>query len=416
MPDPERPARLRILITNTTLATRTGTELYVRDLARALAARGHLPIVYSTDLGAIAEELRAATIPVVDDLHAVGEPPDVIHGHHHPETMTALLHFPGVPGVFFCHDWVAWHDEAPLFPRLVRYAAVSWALRDRLVLQHGVPPERVRLMLNSVDLTVFTPRPPLPPRPARALFFCHNAEGEVVTIVEAACARAGMTLDVVGAGVGNVVADPARMLGRYDLVFASGRSALEALAVGTAVVVCDRRGIGPLVTAAELARLRELNFGLRLFTGPVTEDAVRRAIAAYDSADATIVHARIRAEAGLDAAADAHVALYREVIAAHAAGPPSDPPDEARAVAEYLRRVAPWKLIRWIDGDNRALRSEIAHWRAQVETLQALQARQARFDASWVGRLLSSYGVFKHRVLMPGLRRLGARGVPDRSS
>lgn len=396
-------ARLRILITNTTLATRTGTELYVRDLARALTACGHLPIIYSTDLGPIAEELRAATIPVVDDLNAVAEPPDVIHGHHHPETMTALMHFPTVPGIFFCHDWVAWHDEAPHFPRLLRYAAVSHALRDRLVMQHGVPPERVRVMLNFVDLAAFKPRSPLPPRPARALFFSHSAQGEVVAHVGAACARAGIALDVVGAGVGKVVIDPAALLAGYDLVFASGRSALEALAVGAAVVVCDRRGIGPLVTSGGLVQLRELNFGLRVLCGPVTVDAVSRAIAAYDPIDAAVVHRRIRAEAGLDAAVAAHVALYREVIAEHAGRPPSDPRDEAHALAEYLRHVAPWKLIRMLDGHGRRLASELA----------ALQARQARFDGSLLGQLLARYGVVKHRLLLPGLRWL-ARATTNR--
>ncbi len=110
---------LRVLITNRILLTRTGTEVYVRDLATSLLGRGHLPIVYSPHLGEMAAEIRRRTIPVVDDLAQIGTPPDIIHGHHGPETLAALLAFPGVPAVAVCHSWVGW-SEAPLrFPRVV---------------------------------------------------------------------------------------------------------------------------------------------------------------------------------------------------------------------------------------------------------------------------------------------------------
>ena len=97
----DRPMRpLRILITNNTLHERAGSELVVRDLALELVRKGHNPIAYSTVLGTVAEELQAATIPVVDDLTKIAEAPDIIHGHHHHETMTAALHFPETPAIF----------------------------------------------------------------------------------------------------------------------------------------------------------------------------------------------------------------------------------------------------------------------------------------------------------------------------
>src|SRR6185503_21206358 len=106
---------LRILLTNLTLATRTGTELYVKEAALGLLRRGHSPVVYSPELGGIAEEIRAATVPVVDDLIRIGEPPDLIHGHHQPAAMAAMARFPGVAAVFMAHAWTAWHDELPKF-------------------------------------------------------------------------------------------------------------------------------------------------------------------------------------------------------------------------------------------------------------------------------------------------------------
>src|SRR2546428_9917125 len=99
---------MRILITNNTLDIRAGSELYVRDLAIALLKRGHMPISYSTKLGDIAQEIRAATVPVIDNLDALAAPPEGIHGDLHLETMMLLVRFPGVPAVYFCHGCLTW--------------------------------------------------------------------------------------------------------------------------------------------------------------------------------------------------------------------------------------------------------------------------------------------------------------------
>jgi len=148
-------AGLRILITNRSLAARGGSETYVRDLAVGLVRRGHTPIAYSTRLGDMAAELRAATVPVIDDLGLVGAPPDLIHGQHHLEAMTALLRFPRVPAVFVCHGWLPWEEAPPRFPRILRYVAVDWTCRDRLLFEHGIPEETIRVLLNAVDLERF---------------------------------------------------------------------------------------------------------------------------------------------------------------------------------------------------------------------------------------------------------------------
>jgi ADP-dependent phosphofructokinase/glucokinase len=55
---------LKILITNTDLFARAGTELYVRDLAPALARQGHQVAVYSNVLGEVAQETVSPGVPV----------------------------------------------------------------------------------------------------------------------------------------------------------------------------------------------------------------------------------------------------------------------------------------------------------------------------------------------------------------
>lgn len=309
----------KILITNLKLTCRSGTEVYVRDLAIALLKRGMRPMAYSRELGVIAEELRAAQIPVIDRLSALTERPDLIHGHHNLPTAEALVHFRDVPAIFCCHDVRAYHDRPPRSPRIVRYTAVDLPCRDRLIFTCGIPEERVRVIYNFVDLERFRPRDPLPERPKRALVFSNYAtERTHLPAVQKACAQLGLTLDVIGGGVGNSVDKPEEVLGAYDLVFAKGRCALEALAVGAAVILCDTRGVGPMVTTDALNRLRPLNFGHRAFTDPVTEDFLAQEIGRYDPQDAALVCCWIRANAGLDAAVEALTRLYGEVLAEHA--------------------------------------------------------------------------------------------------
>ena len=72
---------MRVLLTNFNLSMRAGTQLYVRDLALGLLARGHQPLVYAPLLGTVASELETAGIAVVDDLDEVQTPPDIIHGN-----------------------------------------------------------------------------------------------------------------------------------------------------------------------------------------------------------------------------------------------------------------------------------------------------------------------------------------------
>jgi hypothetical protein len=381
---------LRVLITNNTLAQRAGSELYVRDLARALLDRGHAPIAYSTIHGEVADELRA-DLPVVDDLAALGTPPDIIHGQHHVETMTALLRFPDVPAVYVYHGWRPWEETPPQFPRIRHYVAVSDPGRDRLVFQYGVPENRVRTLPNFVDLARFQPRDrPLPTRPERALFFSNHVSDHALSIVREACAQTGMALDAVGIGTGNSCERPEAALGSYDLVFATGRSALEAIAVGAAVVLCDALTLsgGPLVTTHNLAQLRSLNFAGRVVREPLSASGVVREIAQYQPADAEAVSRCIRATAGRDDAVDQLVALYREAVTDWQAAAGDRGVTEWHAAATYLRQIS--TRIKQVDARLQEAYSahQAAYSGLQAEChrlrgeLAALQTERDRLEAA----------------------------------
>ncbi len=330
--------QLRILITNNTLDRHAGSEVYARDLALALLAYGHLPILFSTVLGTVAEELRQATIPVVDDLNKIAEPPDLIHGQHHLETMMAMLHFPSVPAINICHGWLPWEENAPIFPSIRRYIAVDDLCFERLNSVCGIPASRIQVIRNAVNMRSFVPRSELPARPKRALVFSnHAAQSPAVDIIRRACLAFGMErVDTMGAVANTSVAKPQEVLGAYDVVFAKGRSALEAFAVGCAVIVGDIGRLGDMVTSQNVERLRHLNFGVRTVQQPLTEEGLQQQLMRYQAHDMPAVQRYIRHNADFDIFFQQVLALYADVLLDKTS---IDPLLQSRAASAYIHSL-----------------------------------------------------------------------------
>ena len=310
-----RPAAVRILYTNNTLAHPAGTELSLTDACLAMQARGHRVAAFSPQLGEIAERLKAREIPVCDRIADVPWVPDVIHGHHEWETSLGALNWPERPVISFCRGPYLWQEAPCRLPNVVLHAAVDEECVRRLVEQEGVPSAKIRLILNGVDLDRFTRRPPLPDRPTRAAIVSNYASEEnFVPAVREACQAAGLDLTVIGSAAGNRVAQPETVLWQFDVVFAKGKAALEALATGCAVVVCDSAGLGPLVNAENLQALRRLSFGNPCMTEPITVAAVAARLAAYDAAAASAAADLVRGTCGLSHTIDALDGLYTEAL------------------------------------------------------------------------------------------------------
>jgi len=375
-----------ILFTNNALASRGGSEMYIRDVALALLRRGHRPIAFSLLLGQTADELRRATVPVIDDLARLGSPPDVIHGHHHLETLIAALTFPETPVVHFCHGWVPWEEMPLRHPSVARYVAVDEVCLDRLVREEGIAPDRVEMLHNFVDLDRFQPRAPLPSTPRRALVYSNSAGADgYARSIAAACATAGIALDIVGLASGNPTDTPEALLQDYDLVFAKARAALEALTVGCAVILADAAGSGPLVTPANFDRLRSRNFGIRELQNPHDAASYGREIGAYSADHAACVSARARAVAGLEPAVDRLLAIYAAAMAGQ-----HQTAGASQAAARHLARIArPLKdasHLSTVAGDlardlELARRERDETLTAAERELEAARTRATRFDA-----------------------------------
>jgi hypothetical protein len=377
---------MRILLTNNTLDARAGSELYVRDIAIELMRRGHRPVAYSTKLGAVAEELRAATVPVIDRLNDLAEPPDIIHGQHHYETFTALLRFPDAPAIYYCHGWLPWEEATLKHPNIVRYVAADHLCRERLIVEGGISPNRIEVVLNFFDQRLFPRRPPLPATPKRALVFSNYTTNHCLAVVTKACARCGIDLDVLGLVNGNRSDQPGTLLAGYDIVFAKARSAIEAMAVGASVVLCAPDKLGPMVNTKNFSSLRPWNFGIRTLVMPLDADLLAAELQKYNCEDAAQVSHLVRATCELQSAADHIVDIYQKVLAVDRSARSADRCQAGGRGVEYLER--------WANQYKSSFQamSERDYWASRCNAAeQALAQRdeQSRQQTAHVRHLLS---------------------------
>ena len=314
-------------------------------------------MLYSRRLGDVSREIKTHGIEVTDDLKRLSSVPDVIHGQHHPLIMETLLQFPAVPAVFVCHAARGFTEAPVFFPRILRYVGVDDRCRLRLENTPEIPAHRIDVILNAVDLDRFRPRGPLPRIPRRAAVFSNNASRfSHLPAVRKACRELGLELEVLGRQSGNPVANPEAFLPRYDIVFAKARCALEAMAVGSAVVLCDYAGAGPLVATKNFDSLRPMNFGTGALLNPIEAKFLRGEIEHYDAADAAAVSARVRNEADLRQAALQWLKLYTEVIEEFSRMK-SDPAQEAAVAKRYFQQYARARRLEWAKTQFRKVRS-----------------------------------------------------------
>jgi hypothetical protein len=226
--------------------------------------------------------------------------------------------------------------EAPgPHPQIRRWIAMDEWTRERC-LSRGVPAERLTVIPTAVDFRRFGRRPPLPSRPRRALLLTKTYEHQAA--VRAVCLEQRLPLDELGPATGRFSMQIEQELPDYDLVFDTERMALEAAAVGCAVIVCDGRGFAGLLTSELLPAWRALNFGAGLLTVPTTSERLHAAIAQYDPDDASVETDRLRVQASVDES----IAQHLEVYAAALADPgPTDPMAHAAATTAWIEELVP---------------------------------------------------------------------------
>jgi hypothetical protein len=365
---------IRPLLTIQTLEGPAGGSLYVRDFAVELFRQGHRPSVYCRRLGAVSAELLNFGIPVIDDIQMLSDPPDIIHGNSPIETVAAILRFPETPAIFVGHGWRSPDAIPPKLPNVVRYLAVSEHARDALLCFFGIPADLITVHQNPTDLERFARRSSLPAIPRRALVLSNSiSDLNCLGAIESACKRSGLTVDVVGLSMETARMDTESILGDYDVVFAKGRSALDALATGCAVVLADASGFGELVTTDNYDLLRLRNFGLRALCLPATQETALAQLRRYDPLDAAKVTDRVRQTEGLFSATARLTEIYADAINAFTSNECAGSRELTAAAAGFLDTIAPFAntffLAEHIAPVERALRVSERKLRQLAATL-----------------------------------------------
>jgi hypothetical protein len=302
----------RVLLVNIILTGRTGTEVVCCETARGLRDRNHDVAVYIQRGGRTADELRVEGFQVVTDLQELKVTPDIIQANQTYPLLEAVTRFPTVPAISICHDSTVWFNEPIDLPVIHRHIAVDLACRDRIITRLPHLHDHTDLLHNAVDLGRFLQRGPLPAKPNHALIITKNAK--YLEALRTACEQCGLEVDVIGPAVDNEVDDLPTRLRNYDLVFATARSALEAIATGCAVIVVGGHGLAGLVTRANVSSWRENNFGLRLLSRAISPEAVVAEIDHYDAADARSASAFVREHSSLKRYLDRLEVIHQEVM------------------------------------------------------------------------------------------------------
>ncbi len=386
-------SRLRVLVTNMFMVGFSGTEMAAYDVAIGLARRGHAVCLFALDLSPrIRDRLAAGGVESSDDVLALPWVPDVVHGQHNLPIALAAMRFPGAPTVALTHDPLFWADEPLTIASIRGHIAVD-ALRRQRLLAAGVPEDMITVLHNAVDLARFAPRSDLPARPARAIALVKPG-GESAAMIAAACAAEGLPLDLFGPGVAREVGDLEQRLGDYDVAFATGRCAMEAIAVGLATVVCDWRGVAGIACTANWERMRSGNFGAPVLTQPLSVAGLRAEIARYDPAETRRLRVLARAELSLEPYLDRLEILYRVAI------------ERGGGAGGADRTVTEGELLRFLQGSLKRI------WQLEQERT-ALHRQRAALEAHWHERtgsrswLARQLGALVVRKIRRGAARRG---------
>ena len=338
----DRVASLNVLIATLRTDLIGGVENVVRDLALGLERRGHAAFAYSNTSDVVYRAMKEVSVKVIHDLDDLPFYPDVIHGHFSPDTMIALARFPDAAAVFHCHG-AGYFGAPPRHPRIYRYLSITPSVALRVMIESGLPESSMEIVPNGVDLRRFSVVREPPARLAKALFYnnYHAHDSATLAMIRKAAAEAGLQLDYVGGRLGQRFHSPHEELHKYDLVFASGLSAIESLASGCAVIVLGMTGCGPMVRRETFDDLRRGNFSVPVNAPPDSAERILAEISRYSAEDCRAVTTRLRQEADLDLVLERTETIYSSALDEHRATP-LDRRAETAAFARYMRKLTPF--------------------------------------------------------------------------
>lgn len=135
--------------------------------------------------------------------------------------------------------------------------------------------------------------------------------------------------------MGQSIRHPEEILNKYDVVFGKAKAAMEALATGAAVVVCDFRGLGGIVQSENYAHFRKFNFGMKTMTQTISVENIKRELRKFNYEDNRNLAIRISEEASLDKYTDKIIQIYQNAISDDQPLSAEEQYEDERVINEY---------------------------------------------------------------------------------
>jgi hypothetical protein len=384
---------MKILMTNHRLQSLGGTELFVAEIAEALVSRGHQVCVFSTAISnPIADRLTNLQIPFITNPKACPFQPDIIHGQHHLEAITALCSWPLCPAIYFIHGATPWEETPPKHPRILSYLGTSPRFAWFVAETCGLPESSFIVAPNFFDSRRFTqPRPPNTTT-GRALVF-HNTmapDGPAIKTLRSACETVGLKLDTLGNAFGLTSPHPEHILPDYDVVFAAGRSAIEAMASGCAVIPVSAEQSADWICPDNFADLAMRNFTAEVHTPPIDLQHIISELRRITPDQTLAITQLIRQEATIDRTTDILISAYTSAISQPL---PSNPQEEITSLSSYLLSIAQRvkdsdeRRAQLIDQKDRAT-ARAAKWKQRASALTVhIKSLELKARTPWWKRL-----------------------------
>jgi hypothetical protein len=376
---------MKVLMTQRALIEWAGTEMFTIEVANELAKRGHEVAVFSPRVGPPASLMNTSGVWVKSRLSELPWAPDVIHGQHHLQAMAALSYFVDAAAIYYSHGVFPWPEQAPVHPRIYKHVVMCLAMAPGLETNGGIPRDRVIAIPNFVNTRRFSEVRKPPSRPATALLYGGSgfAVDELLTL-QRACKAHGISLEKIGYGYGNPRERPEAFLPHFDLVFAIGRCALEALACGCAVIPIIPGQAGSLLTSANFDDYAFSNLSPRYFSSgrEVGMHWLAAELASYSPERAAELTSHVRSARTLPSAVDLIEKVYRDAVDEHE----RQPAHEEREFAPYLEGLS--ASVDIMTDNRREIELLRAELRSKMDYIAKLEASGQRLSRLIMNRFV----------------------------
>jgi hypothetical protein len=396
----------RIVFATNSLAAAGGTEYWVRDMATFLARLKVPAMVYATRLGPIAEQIAATGIPVTSSVGDVASfRPEIAHLHHarKMQPLVEALRAHDVKFINMIHG-VLPILEVPKIHGIDQYLSVSIATKAHTCLLAGCSWQDVEIVPNFFDEERFHVHAESADN-KRALLFARNARPSQVSELETLLKRHGYGLDWRGHKK-RVLQRPEDELKTYDLVFGSGRSAIEALATGRRVILWQDGTTGPAVIATNLWNCVLSNFALYSSLLPYcvaesggTDRWLDQQLSLLDEIKVASLTEEVHAHLSLSHVGQRLLAIYKETLSRV---PTHDRHAELERVRQALDQCS--RVIHRMHIEKDRHQSKLARNQEESKRLRAelasLKSRLRRLQSSYSWRLTAPLRLLRRSLLV----------------